>query len=175
MALPKVAAATPAPRPASEDTVRDALARADDRARLMLLLGRRLGMRRGEISRLHTQDLGADAFGMVLRVQGKGGKVRTVPVGGELSRILRRVPAGWVFPGRDGHLTAAHVGKVMRRAMAGEATAHQLRHSFATHAFAGSSDIVSVSRLLGHASVATTQRYVATDAARLRAVMDGAA
>lgn len=110
-------------------------------------------------------------------MQGKGGKVRTVPLLDELADALRALGPGYAFPGRSstGHLTAAHVGVIMRRALGGEATPHQLRHRFATVAYARSGDIVAVSRLLGHASVATTQRYVAVGADSLRQLVFRAA
>lgn len=172
--LRKVPPAVPTPRPADEDVIGAALSRADDRVALMLLLGSRHGLRRGEIAQVHTGDM-TSAGGIVwLVVHGKGGKPRRVPVTGEAARLLRAAPAGWVFPGRRGPLTAAHVGKLMRRAL-GSATAHQLRHRFASVAYQRSGDIVAVSRLLGHASVATTQRYVATDDDVLLRVASGAA
>lgn len=173
--LPKVAAATPAPRPAREAVVALALAEADERTLLMLLLGRRLGLRRGEIAQVHTHDLTTDGTGRPsLRVHGKGGKIRTVPLPADLDRMLRALPVGFVFAGRHGALTAAHTGKLISAALTEGTTAHQLRHRFATAAYAASGDIVTVSRLLGHASVATTQRYVATDDGQMRTVMDGA-
>ena len=172
--LRKVPASTPAPRPAGDDVIGAALARADERVALMLILGSRHGLRRGEIAQVHTRDLTIVGDVTWLTVHGKGGKKRRVPVAGEGGRLLRAAPTGWVFPGRSGPMTAAHAGKLMRQAL-GSATAHQLRHRFASVAYQRSGDIVAVSRLLGHASVATTQRYVATDDQVLLRVAAGAA
>lgn len=171
--LPRVRTSSPAPRPAPTDIYQMALARADERVRLMLRLGAELGLRRGEIAQINLDDIGEDLLGLSLMVHGKGGKIRFIPISGELVYQMRRQAsnAGWIFAGSiDGHLSADRVGKLIANALPGGWTAHTLRHRFATRAYAGSDDLLAVSRLLGHASVATTQRYVATDAERLRKV-----
>jgi integrase/recombinase XerC len=86
------------PRPASERIVNGALDRADDRARLMIMLGSRHGLRRGEICQVHTSDVVEDLDGWSLVVHGKGGKDRTVPLLDDVARVLRALPAGWAFP-----------------------------------------------------------------------------
>lgn len=174
--LRKVPAAQPRPRPAAERVVRPAIAAADDRVRMMLLLGSRCGLRRSEIAQVHSADLIEDLLGWSLIVHGKGGKERTIPLMDDISTELRNLGPGYAFPGRnnDGHLGAPWVAKLMKRAMLGQASSHQLRHRFATVAYRESGDILALSRVLGHASVATTQRYVATDPAALRHVMAAA-
>ena len=64
-------------------------------------------------------------------------------------------------------------GSVISRALP-SATAHQLRHTFATTAYANTRDIMAVSALLGHASVATTQGYVGVPHASMRAAVAAA-
>ena len=126
---------------------------------------------------MHAADVGADLLGPTLRVRGKGAKDRTVPIGpGLAATIGLRAAGGWLFPGNDGgHLSPRWVGKLMSAVLPAGWTPHTLRHRFASRAYGATSDVVATSRLLGHASVATTQRYVATDAARLRLVASAAA
>lgn len=167
--LPTIKAPRGLPHPAPEAVLCAALAAADDRLRLMLLLGAHAGLRRAEIARVHTRDLEADAGGRVLRVQGKGDVVRRVPIGGTLALLLVGAPAGFVFPGNDhGHLSPAYVGKMMSRALGPGWTAHTLRHRFASLAYAADRDLRAVQELLGHAKPETTARYTAVplDAAR---------
>lgn len=174
--LRKVPAAIGVPRPASEDIVSDALAAADDRAWLMLMLGSRHGLRRGEIAQVSTRDLRVDGNDWSLLVHGKGGKERIVPLLPIVALAIRDTPAGWVFPnGKGTHLTPAHVGKILGRAMANQATPHQLRHRFASRTYQATGDIRAVQELLGHASVATTQIYTKVADGALRRAVNSAA
>jgi integrase/recombinase XerC len=120
-----------------------------------------------------------------LRVRGKGGKERVVPV---LPAVRERVAAYLalcphgrgsgdpLFVGvRGGPLNQRQVRAAMialRRALGlpEHATPHALRHSFATHLLEGGADLRVIQDLLGHASLSTTQRYTAVDAARMMAV-----
>lgn len=174
--LRKVAIPPPVPRPASEVAVTNALHAADGRAWLMLMLGSRHGLRRCEIARVHTDDLRVLDGHTELLVRGKGNKMRVIPVLDEVAALIRAAPAGWLFPnGKGGPLTSAHVGVILRRFLATGVTPHQLRHRFASRAYGATMDIRAVQELLGHASVATTQRYVATSSAALRAAVLSAA
>ncbi len=73
------------------------------------------------------------------------------------------------------HMHVDAVGKAMRRALGFASSAHALRHRFATRAYAGTHDLLAVQRLLGHASPATTQIYVAVSDDALRAAVAAAA
>ena len=162
----------------------DALA-ARDRAVVELLYSS--GLRLAELAALDVQDLAA---GDELRVLGKGGKTRVVPVGAEARAAL----AAWQK--RRGELAAADCPalfvsargtRLSRRAIqqrlarrAGEAGLgvpvhpHRLRHAFATHMLEGSGDLRAVQELLGHASLSSTQIYTQLDFDHLAKVYRGA-
>lgn len=160
--LRKVAPGKGRPRPAPEAVVAKALRLADDRVHLMLSLGAFGGLRRAEIAQVNTKDLIEGADGWSLMVHGKGGKDREVPLLDEIAEAIRDSRPGWIFPNvQGGHLTPAHVGVLMRRALGSGVTAHQLRHRFASVSYQATKDIRAVQELLGHTSVATTQRYTA--------------
>lgn len=156
-------------RGAGDESVTAGLA-ASPRVALMVALGVLAGLRRGEIVQVHSRDLIAGPAGWSLQVHGKGGKERTVPLNPDIARALVDWPAGYAFPSstHGGHLTAAYVAKLMKKAMGG-ATSHQLRHRYANRVFRGTRNLETVRVLLGHASVATTQRYVYSDDEQLRA------
>ncbi len=163
---------TRSPRPISDDAIMTALACCDEQTAVMVLLGREAGLRRAEIAQVHTDDLDGDR----LIVHGKGGKDRVVPLSPMLVDALSRHPRGWVFPRPSDpsqHLTPRAVGAAITRALP-SATAHQLRHTFATAAYANTRDIMAVSALLGHASVATTQGYVGVPDSTMRAAVAAA-
>lgn len=165
--LPAVRARRGRPKPTPESAYRYAVEHAPPRARLAIRLAAQCGMRRGEIAAVHVDDVEEDAAGFRLRVVGKGGHVRMVPLPDDLAVELLDSP-GWVFPSpRGGHLTPAHLAKVVTAHVDGHT--HQLRHRAATVAYKGTHDLRAVQELLGHASVATTQLYVAVadDAVRL--------
>jgi integrase len=166
--LPKVRAHIGRARPAPERVYREALAAADVRGRLILRLAAELGLRRAEIAGIHSRDLVEDLTGLSLVVHGKGHRERLVPLPDGLARVLTALPAGWVFPGLDGHLSARYVGKIATRVMPGEYTLHTLRHRFATLAYQVDRDVFAVQELLGHSSPATTRRYVQTQPDSLR-------
>lgn len=165
--LPRVTVPQGIPHPTPSLVVDHAIDNADPRTLLMLMLAAYAGLRRAEIAALH----GSAVIGDTLVVTGKGGRTRSVPIHPRLAEALGGV-RGYVFPGRDnGHLSPDRVGRVMRDALGDGWTAHSLRHRFATRAYAAERDLLTVQQLLGHSSVATTQRYTQVpDDARRRAV-----
>lgn len=154
-------------RPAPDQIVDQAAAASDVRARLMIDLAARCGLRRGEIARVRIDDVARDTDGCWLWVHGKGGKDRLVPVPDAVAAQIHRrqlagdVIDGWLFAGQiDGHLSPAHVGRIVTRALPGAWTTHTLRHRYATRVYQGSGDLLATQRLLGHAKPETTQLYV---------------
>lgn len=185
LALPTIRPEVPAPRPAPDRVYHEAVMAATPRVMLMLRLATEIGLRRCEVARVHTRDLLDGIDGAQLLVHGKGGKDRLLPISDELAEQLAAGAAGhtasgrregWLFPGDDsGHLSPRWVGRLCSDAMPGVWTMHKLRHRFATKAYRGTRNLRAVQTLLGHASVATTERYTAVDDAELRAAMLAAA
>lgn len=176
------------PRPVSPDeavaladdiaeSATDAWIGARDWAVLMLLYG--AGLRIGEALVLTG---GALPLGETLRVTGKRGKTRIVPL---LATVREGIDAyvalcpydlaadAPLFRGhRGGSLSPAIIRRAVQGArkrlgLADRTTPHALRHSFATHLLAGGADLRSLQELLGHASLTSTQVYTAVDAAHL--------
>jgi integrase/recombinase XerC len=177
--LPKVRERRGAPRPAPDHVWQAALAAADPRTTLMLRLAAEVGLRRGEVSRIHTRDLLDGGGGAQLLIHGKGGKERVVPLSKSLAEAIRAGAAGhtdgWLFPNRTGgHLTAYHVGSLVVRVLPGAWTMHTLRHRAASRAYRGTRNLRAVQVLLGHESIATTERYTAVDDDEIRAAMEAA-
>ena len=175
--LPSVKAGVPCPRPAPDDVLRFALVGASPRLRLILRLAAEAGLRRGEIARVHSRDLAQDLIGPSLIVHGKGGKDRMVPLTASLAAELQMAcRSGWAFPGElGGHLSPGYVGKLASAALPVGWGLHTLRHRFASRAYDATLDLMSVQEVLGHASVATTQRYVRRSSEALRRVVEAAA
>lgn len=175
-ALPSVRVPRGKPRPLPEDVYRAALARADDRLWLALRLAGQCGLRRGEVARVRTDHVEADLLGHSLRVVGKGGHVRMVPLPEDLADALAHAPPGWVFPSPEGgHLSEGYMGELVADALPAGWTMHSLRHRAASVAYAMTRDLRAVQELLGHASVSTTQGYAAVAGEAVRAAMLAAA
>lgn len=136
----------------------------------MLRLANELGMRRAEVACVHPQnDMVRDLVGWSLVVHGKGARKRVLPLPNDLADALRAAGDGYLFPNpAGGHLSPHWVGALVRRAIGDGTTMHQLRHLCATELHDQTHDLRLVQTVLGHASVATTQRYVAVDESRMR-------
>lgn len=168
--LPPVKVPRAVPRPTPELLFRAAVKAADDRERLGLMLAGVCGLRRGEMARARREDLEEDLVGHSLRVVGKGGHVRLVPVPAELASFVASRPPGWLFPSpHGGHLTPHHLGKVVSATLPEGWTTHTLRHRCGTRAYAATKDLLEVQTLLGHAKPETTAIYVAVPMTGVRA------
>jgi integrase/recombinase XerD len=156
-----------------------------DRALLEVLYGS--GARISEAVGLDIDDMDPEAG--AVRLRGKGGKQRVVPLGsyardavaaylvrGRPLFAARGVGTPAVFLNtRGGRLSRQSAWTVLRAAaeragLAGRVSPHTLRHSFATHLLDGGADVRTVQELLGHASVTTTQIYTLVTAEKLREV-----
>ncbi len=157
-----------------------------DRALVELLYG--AGLRVSEAVGLTKASVDLDE--RLVRVLGKGGKERLVPLGRPAAEALRRYMAlgrphldrrhrpDLFLNARGGTLTRAGAFLILRRLAdraglePGRVHPHLLRHSFATHLLEGGADLRSVQELLGHADVATTERYThVSDRHRLEAYL----
>lgn len=157
--VPAVRVPQGVPRPVPESVLQLAIDQADPRTRLMLLLAAYAGLRRAEVACVHSDDV----TDLGLRVHGKGGKVRLIPIHPRLAAPLAEVE-GWAFPSsvrRGQSVSPEYVGKRVKAALGGAWTTHTLRHRMASQTFARSRNIRAVQMLLGHSSVSTTERYVA--------------
>jgi integrase/recombinase XerC len=192
-ATPMLAARAPRyrrrlPRPLPEDAAKGVLSdiggdsaepwiAARDTAVATLLYA--LGLRISEALALRAAD---HPLPDVLRITGKGGRTRLVPVlptaRDAVARYVQLCPfdlpaAAPLFRGaRGGPLAARLVQAAMERSrhrlgLPSSATPHALRHSFATHLLVAGGDLRAIQELLGHASLSTTQAYTAVDEARL--------
>jgi integrase/recombinase XerC/integrase/recombinase XerD len=149
------------------------------------------GLRAEELVSLELDSIDFD--GESVRVEGKGGRTRLVPVGEHSLRALER----YLQTGRPalalGETRALFLSKSGRRLstsdirrrlrswarLAGanlpalaDAHPHALRHSFATHLLEGGADLRVIQELLGHATISTTQVYTRVESARLRSAYE---
>ncbi|MBB3992841.1 integrase/recombinase XerC [Sulfitobacter undariae] len=183
------------PRPLAVDAARELIdcveiqtatpwVAARDVAVLTLLWG--CGLRISEALGLQAQDA---PLPDVLRIKGKGGKERLVPVlpaaRNAVEVYTRLCPhplpdKSPLFRGvRGGALSPGAIQKVMASArmqlgLPASATPHAMRHSFATHLLDAGGDLRAIQELLGHASLSTTQAYTAVDTVRLMEVYNSA-
>lgn len=142
------------------------------------------GLRVSELVGLNWRDIDDDV-GMVLVRSGKGNKDRMVPIGepalDALKAWRRAMPVAWELDGpvitnlRGGRLTTRAVENILAQrivaaGLGASITPHGLRHCFATHMLNSGADLRSIQEMLGHASLATTQRYTHVSVNRLREV-----
>jgi integrase/recombinase XerC len=142
------------------------------------------GLRVSELVGLNWRDVD-DEVGMVLVRSGKGNKDRMVPIGepalDALKAWRRAMPKAWELDGpvitnlRGGRLTTRAVENILAQrivaaGLGSSITPHGLRHCFATHMLNAGADLRSIQEMLGHASLATTQRYTHVSVNHLKEV-----
>ncbi len=159
-----------------------------DRAMFELLYSS--GLRLAELIALDAEDGRLDLKQAEVTVTGKGGKTRTVPVGGRArdalrdwlkARALLAAPhEGALFVGARGKRIAPGTVQARlrswakRQGLGASVHPHMLRHSFASHVLQSSQDLRAVQEMLGHASISTTQIYTHLDFQALAKVYDAA-
>lgn len=142
------------------------------------------GLRISELLGLDVKDI--DFVEEVVKVKGKGGKERLVPIGRMAMKALQKyrreavVTQGAMFRSSRGtRITQQAVDQMLKKylKMSGIpflVSPHKLRHSFATHMLDAGADLRSVQELLGHASLSTTQIYTHVTTERLKKAYDEA-
>lgn len=143
------------------------------------------GLRASELIGLNITDIDFEAER--IRVRGKGGKERILPLGRKEAEAIQRYLAVRGYPEeqavflnlRGSRLTTRSVQQIVNRALsrisgAGATHPHALRHAFATHLLERGADLRAVQELLGHASLASTQIYTHLTVERLRRIYDKA-
>jgi integrase/recombinase XerC len=164
------------------DTPQDDPLKIRDLAMMELLYSS--GLRVSELVGINLNDIDLGSGSVV--VEGKGRKMRQVPVGGAASEAIklwlkeRLVLADFnedaLFVGKLGkRLSSRSVEKRLKElgeqsGVAGSLYPHRLRHSFATEMLAGSGDLRAVQELLGHADISTTQIYTHLDFKQLKSI-----
>jgi site-specific recombinase XerD len=151
----------------------------DLRDRALLELAYAAGLRAEELVNLDVKNLDADAE--EVRVDGKGGRTRVVPVGEHAWRALERYLARGRTVLSAGESEALFLSKTGKRLSTSDVrrrlklqtrragiSPHTLRHSFATHLLEGGADLRTIQELLGHSSISTTQTYTRVESKRLR-------
>jgi site-specific recombinase XerD len=156
------------------------------------------GIREAEAVGLSTGSLEGEPDARRLRVLGKGGKARPVPIDPALERVLAAYqaeraarfadhdldhPGTALFVDSNGRRLSVHqvrylverlyVRAGLRAQVPAGALVHALRHTFATSALEAGADVVELQELLGHASLETTRRYLSATGAGLRHVIQG--
>ncbi len=148
----------------------------DARNRMIVEMLYGCGLRQAELRAIRDSDISMDRS--ELRVHGKGGKLRVIPLAEKQKekinewRRLRDGMAsdrgertqGYLIPGRGGAaISPSRLYAIVREALAGTGThrrsPHTLRHTFATAMLTGGADIVTVKEFLGHSSLESTQIY----------------
>lgn len=157
------------PRDVDPGGLVEAMGKLSGRAWLAVALMALCGLRCAEAAAVRPEHLRGDGQGgYLLRVVGKGGHVRSVPVPVRVAQaLLIQEPGVPVFANITGRAWTpdymSHFVAVQLRTAGLDASAHRLRHTYATMLYRLTRDVLGVQRALGHASAATTQVYARSD------------
>ena len=151
------------PKPIEETYITEVLEQANLEEKLLISMLYGLGLRISELAALKLDDI----RGKWIQIDGKGNKVRELPLLDELQELITQYlkqthPKKYLFEKGNAPMNVAQLRYVMTKlfkAAGIKATPHQLRHSFATHLLNNGARIADVSELLGHETMATTQVY----------------
>jgi len=150
---------------------------------LMVSLFYLTGIRRAELAGLKTTDV--DFKKCYMSVLGKGNKQRLVPFGDSIREDMlyylslrdnfansKKADRGFMFLNYRGEpLTVRSIDRIVKKycsSLGRKVTPHMLRHSFATHMLENGADIFAIKEILGHSSLATTQKYTHITTERLK-------
>jgi integrase/recombinase XerD len=155
-----------------------------DRAIVELLYAS--GLRISELANARLENFNAEE--RILRVTGKGNKMRLVPVGAKAcealavylsterpTQVKRRTSSEIFLSSRGTKLTTTRIWQIVKKrakdsGLEANIYPHLLRHSFATHLLSNGADLRIIQEMLGHADISTTQVYTHVDQQRLKAV-----
>jgi integrase/recombinase XerD len=149
------------------------------------------GLRVSELVCLTTDSIIHDSGKYMLIVMGKGNKERYIPLHDlavesidEYLKVreafIRRKNSNFLFPSssRSGHITRQGFAKLLKKAAAeagiapSKVSPHVIRHAFATHLLQHGADLISIQKLLGHSSIATTQIYTHVSNERIKTLVE---
>jgi len=158
----------------------------DLRDRAMVELMYSSGVRVSELVSINLSDI--DLINATLRVIGKGGKERILPIGSyavqaideylkRRGELLKTETEALFLNKNGGRITTRSVARIVKKylykcAINKNVSPHVLRHSFATHLLGSGADIRFIQELLGHASLSTTQRYTSASIEHLMQIYD---
>ncbi len=176
----RIAPSDPDPQPVPDRVYLEALIRADATEALWIDLAAEHGLRRAEVAVIRGRDVVETLLGYDLRVHGKGGKIRYVP----LTRAMAEALLGlievhgmrYLFPGDDdGHVSPQWVGKRVARLLGGIWTMHKLRHRAATRFWVqAEGDPYVIADLMGWANLNMVRVYVRQPDDRKRRIVEAA-
>ncbi|WKW85520.1 tyrosine integrase [Rhodococcus phage Reynauld] len=175
---PPVPSVRPHPLPGGIEDARKLIAGTDGPVRNAIALCSLAGLRINEAITIDALEVDCGAVNWSLTVKGKGDKVREVPVSAELRDIIEKMPrVGRLAPLSHSHARqsitdAARALGIRGDRPSGAVASHDLRATFATEIHKRTKDIVLVQRLLGHASVVTTQRYIGVEQSSFRSAVE---